>query len=173
MGHTGLNAPGLADWIAKHALKAVYLIHDLIPITHPEYCRPSEPAKHAIRMRAALRTAHAVIVNSRATGAELKEFARQEGLAMPEMLVAHLGIEKLAAGAVAASPWQAPYFLCIGTIEARKNHILLLRAWAKLRRELGAHTPDLVLVGQRGWEAEETFAMLDHGAARTWQGGRT
>ena len=46
-----------ARWIAKHALKAVYLIHDLIPITHPEYCRPSEPARHAIRMRAALRTA--------------------------------------------------------------------------------------------------------------------
>lgn len=163
LGHTGLNAPGLAGWIAKHGLKAVYLIHDLIPLTHPEYCRPNEPEKHARRMRNALDSAHAVIVNSRATGTELERFARQEGLAMPEMLVAHLGIEKLSAGMAGASPWPSPYFLCIGTIEARKNHILLLRAWAKLRAELGPDTPDLVLVGQRGWEAEETFALLDHG----------
>lgn len=163
VGHTGLNAPGLAEWIANHELKAVYLIHDLIPLTHPEYCRPNESAKHATRIRNALRSARAVIVNSRATGTELEQFARQEGLAMPEMVVAHLGIEKLAADFVDASPWASPYFLCIGTIEARKNHILLLRTWAKLRAELGPDTPDLVLVGQRGWEAEETFAMLDHG----------
>lgn len=161
VGHTGLNARGLGDWIARHGLKAVYLIHDLIPLTHPEYCRPNEHAKHATRMRNALRSARAVIVNSRATGAELAEFARRESLPMPEMVVAHLGIEKLTAGPVDSSPWPSPYFLCIGTIEARKNHILLLRTWAKLRAELGTETPDLVLVGQRGWQAEETFALLD------------
>lgn len=163
VGHTGLNAPGLGDWIASHGLKAVYLIHDLIPLTHPEYCRPNEHEKHATRMRNALRSAHAVIVNSHATGADLAEFAGQEGLPMPEVVVAHLGIEKLAAGRADASPWPSPYFLCIGTIEARKNHILLLRTWTKLRTELGPGTPDLVLVGQRGWEAEETFALLDRG----------
>lgn len=162
VGHTGLNVSGLGEWIARHRLRAVYLIHDLIPITHPAYCRPQEAERHARRMRNALRSADAVIVNSRATGEELEAFARQEGLAMPEMLVAHLGIEKLSAGA-SSSPWPSPYFLCIGTIEARKNHILLLRAWEKLRSELGADTPDLLLAGQRGWEAEETFAMLDSG----------
>lgn len=162
VGHTGLNAQGLTDWLARHRLKPVYLVHDLIPITHPDYCRAGEADRHAERIRNALRSARGIIVNSAATGAELARFGHAEGLPVPDILVAHLGIEDLPA-ATGALPWSRPYFLSIGTIEARKNHILLLRLWARLREELRSETPDLVLIGQRGWEADETFAMLDEG----------
>jgi glycosyltransferase involved in cell wall biosynthesis len=53
-----------------------------------------------------------------------------------------------------------PHFVIVGTIEARKNHQLLLDIW----RRMAASEPDppiLVVIGQRGWEAEETIAMLD------------
>lgn len=162
VGHTGLNARGLTDWLARHRLKPVYLIHDLIPITHPAYCRAGEAERHAGRIRNALRSARGLIVNSAATGAELAQFAQGGGLPVPDILVAHLGIEDLPA-AIGAAPWPRPYFLSIGTIEARKNHILLLRLWERLREELRSETPDLVLIGQRGWEADETFALLDEG----------
>lgn len=163
VGHTGLNAPGLVDWLAAKRLRPVFLIHDLIPITHPQYCRAGEADRHAARMRGALAAAQGFIVNSADTGEELARFARSEGLAPAPMLVAHLGIEPLAAGPKAAelAPTDRPYFLCLGTIEARKNHILLLRAWQGLRERLGEETPDLVLVGQRGWEAQDTFDLLD------------
>lgn len=161
VGHTGLNAAGLERWLARRQLKPVYLIHDLIPITHPGYCRPGEASRHATRMRQALRSARGIIVNSEATGAELTGFARSEGLAAPKMLAALLGIERLAAG-TGISPRSHPYFLCIGTIEGRKNHILLLHIWEMLKQELGAAAPELILVGQRGWEADDVFAMLDH-----------
>jgi len=160
VGHTGLNSASLGNWLKRQRLRAVYLIHDLIPITHPEYCRSGEAEKHAVRMRTALRSASGIIVNSASTGDELATFARSEGLPVAPILVAHLGIETLPESGK-SSPSPRPYFLSIGTIEGRKNHILLLRLWARLRANLAQCAPDLILIGQRGWEAGETFALLD------------
>lgn len=160
VGHTGLNAPGLTQWVQRVGLRPVYLIHDLIPITHPQFCREGEAARHTLRMRQALRSAHGIIANSQATLDALEDFAAGEGLSVPQSVVAHLGVEPLAARP-ADSLHSRPYFLCVGTIEARKNHALLLRLWQRLRHRLGADTPDLVLIGQRGWLAEDVFAELD------------
>ncbi len=160
VGHTGLNAPGLVAWLAQSGMRPVYLIHDLIPITHPQYCRAGEAERHSERMQQALLSAHGIIANSAATADELARFAKAEGLAMPPMLVAHLGIETLVP-ARGATPRCRPYFLCIGTIEGRKNHALLFRVWERLRETLGTSAPDLVLIGQRGWMADDVFAALD------------
>lgn len=54
------------------------------------------------------------------------------------------------------SPWPRPYALIVGTIEARKNHILAFRAWEKLIEKHGSeNVPDLVCVGRLGWHASE------------------
>lgn len=160
VGHTALDAPGLGTWLARHRLRAVYLIHDLIPITHPDRCRAGEASKHVSRIRAALETAHFLIVNSAATRSDVVAFAADQRLPLPEIVVAHLGVEALPEPSTTAQ-MRRPYFLCVGTIEARKNHVLLLHLWDRLRAELGPDTPDLVLVGRRGWEADEAFALLD------------
>ncbi|WP_163778702.1 glycosyltransferase family 4 protein, partial [Proteus mirabilis] len=54
-----------------------------------------------------------------------------------------------------------PTFVACGTIEPRKNHLLLLHLWRALAERLGAATPRLVLVGRRGWEAENIVDMLE------------
>ncbi|WP_404481429.1 glycosyltransferase family 4 protein [Novosphingobium sp. BL-52-GroH] len=165
VGHTGLHDDTLPGWLRRAGLRPVHLVHDLIPITHPEFCRAGEAAKHTQRMRNALRGASGIVVNSADTGTHLDRFAADQGLAMPPLLVAPLGIERLFP-ATGRSPHPRPYFLSLGTIEGRKNHMLLLRAWDRLRQDLGAATPDLVLIGQRGWKARETFALLDAPPAR-------
>src|SRR5438105_1390199 len=58
VGHTGLDEPSLTQWIAQGGLRAIYFIHDLIPLMHPEYCRPGEQAKHKLRMENVLASAH-------------------------------------------------------------------------------------------------------------------
>gem|GEM_PF-53169 len=52
---------------------------------------------------------------------------------------------------------ERPYFVCIGTIEPRKNHLLLLHLW----RTFGACAPRLCIVGRRGWENENVLDLLD------------
>lgn len=160
IGHTGLDAPGLPAWLARRRLRPVFLIHDLIPITHPEFCRDGEDLRHKARMRHALSSAHGIIANSRATLEALTAFAASDGLSMPESMVAWLGADEQV-DPVPLPPPARPSFVTIGTIEARKNHLLLLHIWERLAARMGPNTPELILVGQRGWEADDVFALLD------------
>lgn len=160
IGHTGLDAPGLADWLRKRQWKPVYLVHDLIPISHPEFCRPGESKRHRQRMRTVLDSAAGVIANSAATRDALFEFARRERRPEPPCEVAWLASPD-EVDATPVPPGNRPTFVMIGTIEGRKNHLLLLHLWERLAKELGPATPKLVLIGQRGWEADEVFALLD------------
>jgi glycosyltransferase involved in cell wall biosynthesis len=139
----------------------ICLVHDLIPIEFPEYALPGQDQKHRRRIETAAALADGVIVNSRVTRARFEPFLARAGRA-PPVLVAPFGVELGALPAAAdRTPTQAPYFVCIGTIEARKNHLLLLNLWRQLVDLLGEATPRLVLVGQRGWETESAIDMLE------------
>ena len=59
--------------------------------------------------------------------------------------------------------FDCPHFVVVGTIEGRKNHELLLHIWQRMA-DGGGSVPLLVIVGQRGWEAESVTAMLDCGS---------
>jgi len=165
VGHTGLDKPGHAAWIRRTGVRPVYFLHDLIPLTHPEYCRPGEPSKHLERVQALLSLGQGVIGNSQETLAELARFANaHRDSVVPPSLVAPLGITP--AGQDAAMPRMAtPYFVTVGTIEGRKNHLLLLNLWAEMARSLGPLCPQLVIIGQRGWECEQAIDMIERCAA--------
>lgn len=160
VGHTGLNDSALPQWIAANGVRGFYLIHDLIPMTHPQFCRPGEAQKHERRIRNALGSATGIIGNSQATLDELAAFAAEQSLPMPPTIAAWISGYR-PASAHAGGHSKRPYFVTLGTIEGRKNHIVLLHVWKRLASEMGAETPLLVIVGQRGWEAERTIAILD------------
>jgi glycosyltransferase involved in cell wall biosynthesis len=160
IGHTGLDSPGFRQWVARSHVRPVYLVHDLIPITHPEFCRPGEADRHRERMRTVLTTATGVIGNSEATIHELSLFADSEGLPKPPMLAQWLGVDPLPAARAAPFP-ERPTFAVVGTIEGRKNHLMLLGIWSRLVERLGNRAPRLLIIGQRGWEADRVFETLD------------
>lgn len=137
----------------------VCLIHDLIPIEFPEYALPGQADNHRRRIESAAALADAVIANSAATRAAFQPYLERAGRA-PPVIVAPLGIE-IAAPPADLPPIAAPYFVCVGTIEARKNHLLLLLLWRRLAAEFGDAAPRLVLIGQRGWESESAIDLLE------------
>jgi glycosyltransferase involved in cell wall biosynthesis len=53
------------------------------------------------------------------------------------------------------------YFLHVGTVEARKNVLLLVDAFSRLRKKLGDGIPRLVLVGAAGWNSEIVLRRLE------------
>lgn len=163
VGHTGLNDTALATWIAANEARAFYLIHDLIPITHPQFCRADERPKHQLRMENALRSAAGIVTNSQATLDELSAFAADRGLPLPPSAAITISGQRPPAD-VQPRRFELPHFVTVGTIEGRKNHLLLLRVWRRLVAEMAETAPMLFIIGQRGWEAEETFAMLDSAA---------
>jgi glycosyltransferase involved in cell wall biosynthesis len=160
VGHTELEGTGLAEWLERVHARAVYLVHDLIPLTHPEYCRPGEAQRHARRIETILRTAAGVVTNSAATLDALRHFARSRSLPMPRALAALIAPAQLAVDE-RGSVLQHPYFISVGTIEPRKNHWMLLHVWREMAEALGPAAPHLVLAGQRGWECENVVDLLE------------
>jgi glycosyltransferase involved in cell wall biosynthesis len=137
----------------------VALVHDLIPLTHPEYARPNHDTRHTARMDTVARLADGIILNSTATKQALQPFLDRAGRA-PPAVVAPLAVDPRPAATTAVKTVPAPYFVCIGTIEPRKNHLLLLNIWRKLVSERGT-PPNLVIIGQRGWENENVIDMIE------------
>ena len=146
----------LARAVRRSGVAFVPLIHDLIPLEFPEYCRPGESARHQRRMDTVVRLADGVIVNSAATGAALASYLPADRA----VLVAPLGGSPPVPG-IAPAAGDRPYFLCVGTIEPRKNHLMLLHLWRRLVAVHGDGAPRLLIVGQRGWENENVVDLLD------------
>ncbi|MEO6359663.1 MAG: glycosyltransferase family 1 protein [Sphingomicrobium sp.] len=160
VGHTGLDEPTLPAWIARNRVRAIYFIHDLIPLTHPEFCRLGEADRHKQRLDNVLASAFGVIGNSKTTIEDLAGFAAERGVYMPPRVAAWISGHQPPARAERQS-LPRPFFLTIGTIEGRKNHLLLLNVWNRLVQAMGDAAPILVIIGQRGWKAEPVTALLD------------
>lgn len=161
VGHTALQDHGYVAWTRTAGVRPVYMIHDLIPITHPEYCRAGESERHAQRVRNMLASAVGIIGNSQATLDNLASYAAKEGITTPAMIAAPLGSDLRRPLIDHGITPERPTFVMLGTIEARKNHLLLLQIWARLVRAHGDDAPRLLVIGQRGWECEQVVDLLD------------
>lgn len=163
VGHMGIGVDGYGPWLERLGVRPVFFVHDLIPITHSEYCAPQAKAKHVARIENVLSRGVGVITNSRASLESLRQFADKHALPMPLAVPALLGIDFLRPEAASglSRPIAEPYFVVVSTIEGRKNHLLLLKIWRRLAEQLGQDAPRLVVIGRRGWEAESAMDLLD------------
>ncbi len=160
--HLRLDKPGRFDWLYdRRDVRAAFFVHDVIPISHPEYGRDGEAARHEIRMRTVGRHAAAILVNSEDTGRRTLALLDAWRLPRPPVAVGHLGVERAFGRDGSRLAPDRPTFLACGTIESRKNHLLLFQLWRALAQTQGAETPRLVVVGRRGWEAESAIDMLE------------
>lgn len=163
VGHSNLDE---ALWSGLAPLRRIVLIHDTIPLDHPEFTRAGQSKKFRDRFTAALRHADLILTISRATRADVLRWREVLGLPDAAPVVAAPIGTRLSAPDAAMVPQdldlRRPFFVTLGTIEPRKNHALLLDAWEELARRLPADKlPQLFIIGRRGWENRQTFARLD------------
>ncbi|MEL6707972.1 MAG: glycosyltransferase family 1 protein [Pseudomonadota bacterium] len=152
--------------VAREKARFVCMVHDLIPIESPEYARPGGAATHEVRMETVATLADAIIANSAATGASFTRWAQARGHRVPPIHAALLGTERLPDPPASTTPPEKPYFVVLGTIEPRKNHLLLLHQWRHMANTLPAdQVPQLKVIGRRGWENEQIVDMLERSPA--------
>lgn len=136
------------------------MIFDTIPLTHPQYFPEREPSLHARRMEAVATLAEAGLVDSAAAHEDMRAYFASRGLRLPPMTVAHPGLDLprfLASGA----PDAPPYMVMIGSLEPRKNHLLMMQIWQTLRDNPTA--PRLLIIGRRPYESNTALVTLDRG----------
>jgi glycosyltransferase involved in cell wall biosynthesis len=162
VSHRALERPGRIAALRRQGCFFVPFIHDLIPLHHPEFARPGHAEKHRRRISTTASLADAVIVNSAVTGSDLMPWLTARP-SPPPVAVAPLGVTPPAVDEPPVA--LRPYFVALGTIEPRKNHLLLLNLWRHFAATLGGAAPRLVVVGKRGWENENVLDMFERCAA--------
>ena len=150
---------------ARIALPYVPVVHDLTPISHPEWHRRKTVAAFLPWIERTLERAVRVIAVSRATADALA--ARFPETGGKTTVVPH-GVD--AAFSPASAPGEAeavraeftegrPFVLYFGTLEPRKNVGTLIAACERLwsdRRD----RPDLLIAGSGGWKSEPLLARI-------------
>jgi glycosyltransferase involved in cell wall biosynthesis len=158
VSHHMLHDAATLDALLRfYRARFVAMVHDLIPMTHPEYVRPGHTARHRRRFAVVSTRAGGILVNSGAT----RDAIRSHGGCKADLRVSPPGMTLLDRPATAMAT-DRPYFICIGTIEPRKNHLLLLHLWREMALTRSAdRMPKLIVIGCRGWENEMIVDMLE------------
>lgn len=148
-------------------LKTVAYLHDLLPLDYPEYFPPGKSQGFARFLSELKHADTAFVVNSHETARRLADYARRVKWSLGRVSVIHPGVEgrrgapDSGIGAEGHPSGAAPYFVIVGTIEPRKNHLLILQIWRDLVRSGHSPMPHLHIVGRRGWENENVLDLLD------------
>ncbi len=142
---------------------AVVTVHDLAYYRVPESFGMWSRAFLKASTRDAVRRARRVVVPSRATANDIASvFPEAEG----NVRVVPHGIDEPAPcddrqvrEVLARHGVEPPYVLHVGTVQARKNVDVLVRAMRQLRGEGLPHR--VVIAGRRGWLADPAFAEIE------------
>jgi glycosyltransferase involved in cell wall biosynthesis len=166
VANTGLEYErSVSRLVQQHGVKAVFFVHDLIPIYYPEYACHNDDLAHERRMRTVLRHAACLLTSSKVVKRDTQRFAEQHGLTQPNIRVAPLGSGMAVHSDVPVLKPREPYFLFVGTTEPRKNHYTLLHVWRQLTERLGTQAPRLLIAGRDGWNNQHVRLMIERSPA--------
>jgi glycosyltransferase involved in cell wall biosynthesis len=159
---------GYFRWLeARRDVRAVFFIHDVLPIEMPEYFREAEYERFRARLANLARFGTAALVTTNVVREGLEAQLRGLGRTDFPICVAPIPVAPIFTTAPRpdAALAEVPYFVICSTIEPRKNHLLLLQVWRELVRRDGPGAPKLVIIGGRGWKFEAVAALLDRSPA--------
>jgi len=163
-GQLGLASPRFTSWLHRRPdMAPVFMLHDTIPIDHGEFVEPYAKQLHRNMIANTARHAAGLIVTTEAAGASVRRELRQLGAREIPVIAAPLPVPEAFLQADRPDPEleQSRYFVVCGSIEPRKNHMLLLNVWKELVREQGAMAPKLVIVGTRWRASNDVVAALE------------
>ena len=163
VGHVGLAVDHLLRWLQRRPdIKPVFMLHDTIPLDHPEFVSPASHAFYRRMVANTARYAFGLMVTTESAKSAIVS-ALHKSAPPDERIFAR----SLPANDIFCAPAEAEdicsisYFIYCGSIEPRKNLIMLLTAWREIIARLGDAAPKLVMVGARASGICETAAMLD------------
>ena len=163
-----INAVERYTSMKRRGGRLVVLIHDIIPITNPEFCVSSLTETFNLCFPL-LQIADCVVTVSDYSGKRVLEYLKARRFPIPPIKTLRMAHETWCphAETVSCSPkvtriLDTPFVLYVSTIEIRKNHTLLFRIWKQLIAKHGAaRIPKLVFVGRPGWRVRDLMDQLE------------
>lgn len=150
-----------------YALSFIGISHDLIPITHPEYVAYPDAThfykKNFIHLN---KLFNKICFDSDFSKLEFQRIAKEHGISkLPILKTIPLGVQSAMTRAdnicLSNITVCKDYVLFVSTVEIRKNHIVLLKAWLAAHEQSIA-MPKLICVGMKGWGIDELFSLYQN-----------
>jgi glycosyltransferase involved in cell wall biosynthesis len=160
------NYPALVARTQRaHGVWVALLLYDIIPVRRPEFVDRAHADSFRAWLDGMLPLCDHLFAISRSAADEAEDHARRDGLVLRDRVhPIPIGSGFSTADAAAASSHLPPpggYVLFVSTIEARKNHGLLVRVWRRLLEALPHdQVPALVFAGRVGWMVEDLMQQL-------------
>jgi glycosyltransferase involved in cell wall biosynthesis len=152
--------------LGNDGIKIVPLFYDIIPIIMPHSYGPGFANIYEKWFREALVNSSLVFAISENTRKDIINYARMNDLKCPDVYTIRLGDE---VPSCSEKPTQRileksakPYILAVGTLEYRKNHVLLLNAYRYMLDVQGYEPPQLLIVGKKGWLDHDIEYQVDN-----------
>ncbi len=152
------------EWVHSMGLSATLIVHDLIPIRHPEWFVSEVNKQTLIEIMNSVSVSDSVVCVSQSTLQDFLAFRRD--FPVDHTAVAHLA----AADVFVPTPlsdalrtrWgiSGGYILSVCTIEPRKNIDTVLAAYTSLL-QTEQDIPQLVLTGANGWKNTELLQRIE------------
>lgn len=163
-------APAAVVAARRRGARVVLLVHDVLVWETPHLTAGRDPRAYSDDMTAWIADADEIVAVSHVTARRVGEALASFGRTCPPITVA------------APSPWTAlprgavwppdgfaterPFVVVCSTIEVRKNHLMLLHLWERLRTTLPPdRLPRLVFVGRWGWGVDAVRLAVE----RNWR----
>ena len=150
--------------IREQGVRTILLCHDLIPVLFPELCRREVIELFDGYPAALAAAADTVMCDSNNTKSDLEGYLSLHDLPHPRLMTIPLGADHEAVeadGSRLASSLGRDFILYVSTLERRKNHETIYRAYVKAREERGVAPPLCVFAGSPGWGAEQVIADIE------------
>lgn len=161
VGHSNLSDAVFAAIKTLPSSQITVMIHDTIPLDLPQFQKPETVIALREKLKSVSKYADLILTISQDSHQAILGHLSTSGR-MPEICVVPIGVRQTApAGSdiPAEVTVTTPYFVALGTIEPRKNHSLLLDIWDIFAES--EHAPNLIVIGQRGWNNDAVFVRLD------------
>jgi glycosyltransferase involved in cell wall biosynthesis len=139
---------------------AVITVHDLAPLQYAATLHWMSRAYLQSMLRIQLRRSAAVCTVSTAVRGEILTRFPSLDPARVHVIPDAPDPALLTAAPVPVAGVEAPFFLMVGTIEPRKNHETVLRAFAAHLERTPAAPEQLVLAGSPGWLYRPVFSLI-------------
>ncbi len=162
----------LLPHLRRFAVETAAIVHDVAPITHPEWFEPASSFRFEKFLRAHLEHGSHFFCISQHTRRQLLNVAAEFGYPQPATSLLPMGALKTSVESSEPTT-ERSMLLMVGTLEPRKNHDLVLGLFDRLDSE-GVDV-ELQLVGSRGWKSSDLISRITnhrhYGERLRWRSG--
>lgn len=154
-----------ARLVKSKGVNIYLLLYDIIPVTHPQFFDKVHNSLFQANFPQVLNLIDGVICISKYSMKEVEHYCRSIGNAAINFDYFNLGADfhllESQKKTDALFEWNlhdGDYFLMVGTIEPRKNHLYVLDAFERLWRQ--GYITKLCIVGKIGWKCHDIVSRI-------------